>query len=138
MLASGIDQAAAVVKQQGLVPSYHPHLGSLAQSPEQIYKLFERSMIDFCPDIAHLIAGGSDVMELLRTYYDRIPYVHLKDYDGKSFVPLGKGTAPIAEIVQFFLDKGYKGDWLVEIDGYPGDPSEACKTSYQFLEGKLL
>ena len=138
LIADGIDQAAAVVKKHGLTPSYHPHLGSLAQSPEQIHKIFALTDIGFCPDIAHLIAGGSDVMSLLEKYYDRIPYIHLKDINKDGFVPLGKGTAPIAEIVKFMLDKGYKGDWLVEIDGYSGDPSEACETSYNFLKGKLI
>ncbi|MCL2562461.1 MAG: sugar phosphate isomerase/epimerase [Oscillospiraceae bacterium] len=138
LLADGIDQAAAVIKSHGLTPTYHPHLGSLAETPEQIHKLFALTDIGFCPDVAHLIAGGSDALELLKQYYDRIPYIHLKDFDGTNFVPLGKGTAPIAEMVQFLLDKGYKGDWLVEIDGYPGDPSEACETSYNFLKGKLI
>ena len=138
LMADGIDQAAAVVKKLGLVPSYHPHLGSLAETPEQINKLFALTDVGFCPDIAHLIAGGSDVMELLEKYYDRIPYIHLKDISDDGFVPLGKGKAPIAEIVTFMKDKGYEGDWLVEIDGYKGDPSEACETSYNFLKGKLI
>lgn len=139
LLAEGIDQAAAVVKKHGLIPTYHPHLGSLAEKPEQIHKLFRLSGIGFCPDIAHLIAGGSDALELVQRYYDRIPYIHLKDLDENNvFVPLGKGRAPIAEIIRFMLDKGYEGDWLVEIDGYPGDPSEACETSYHFLKGLLV
>ena len=138
LLADGIDQAAAIIKKHGLVPSYHPHLGSLAETPEQIHKLFALSDIAFCPDIAHLIAGGSDVMALLEQYYDRIPYIHLKDINSSGFVPLGKGTAPIAEIVAFMQGKGFDGDWLVEIDGYAGDPSEACETSYNFLKGKLI
>lgn len=138
LLAEGLDQAAAVIAKYGLTPSYHPHLGSLAQSPEQIHKLFALSDIAFCPDIAHLIAGGSDAMELIERYYDRIPYIHLKDFNGSDFVPLGKGTAPIADIVKFMQGKGYTGDWLVEIDGYAGDPSEACATSYAYLKSIAL
>jgi inosose dehydratase len=138
LCANGIDSAAEIITQIGLIPAYHPHLGSLAQTPEQIHKLFALTNIAFCPDVAHLIAGGSDVMALLEKYFDRIPYIHLKDYDGTNFVPLGKGTAPITEIVQFLLDKNYDGDWLVEIDGYPGCPDEACETSYNFLKGKLI
>ena len=138
LIADGIDQAAAVVKKFDLIPSYHPHLGSLAETPEQIHKVFALTDIGFCPDIAHLIAGGSDVMALLEKYYDRIPYIHLKDINDTGFVPLGKGNAPIAEIVSFMKSKGYDGDWLVEIDGYSGDPSEACETSYNFLKGKLI
>ena len=139
LLAEGVDAASKVVREHGLTPSYHPHLGSLAEKPEQIHKLFSLSNTLFCPDIAHLIAGGCDIMDILEKYYDRIPYVHLKDIDANgTFVPLGKGRAPISEIIRFFLNKGYKGDWLVEIDGYPGDPEEACETSYRFLKGLLI
>ena len=138
LLAEGIDQAANVVKKHGLIPSYHPHLGSLTEKPEQIHKLFSLTNINFCPDIAHLVAGGSDALELVKQYYDRIPYIHLKDLNGKGeFVPLGKGEIDIKGIVEFMLEKGYEGDWLAEIDGYPGDPDEACETSYTFLKELL-
>ncbi|MCL1996721.1 MAG: sugar phosphate isomerase/epimerase [Defluviitaleaceae bacterium] len=138
LLASGIDAVSEVVKEYGLTPSYHPHLGSLAETPQQIDKLFSLSNTLFCPDIAHLIAGGCNIMQILEKYYDRIPYIHLKDIDNGAFVPLGKGQANIRGIVQFFLSKGYEGDWLAEIDGYPGDPEEACKTSFDFLKGLLI
>ena len=76
---------------------------------------------------------------MIKQYYDRIKYVHLKglNSDG-AFVPLGKGIINLDEIISYLLDKGYAGDWLVEIDGYSGDPCEACETSYEYLEGKLL
>ena len=32
----------------------------------------------------------------------------------------------------------YAGDYLVEADGFAGDPEEACRTSYRFLQGKLI
>ena len=35
-------------------------------------------------------------------------------------------------------DEGYAGDYLVEADGFAGDPEEACRTSYRFLQGKLI
>ncbi len=138
LLANGIDQAAAVVQKHGLIPSYHPHLGSLAEKPEQIHRLFSLTDISFCPDIAHLVAGGGDAFELIKQYYDRICYIHFKDLSDKGeFVPLGKGRIDIGAIVDFLLKKGFDGDWLVEIDGYSGDPDEACATSYMFLK-KLL
>lgn len=79
-------------------------------------------------------------MEMIEKYYDRIPFVHLKDLskDGE-FYPLGKGTiGDINEkVINYMKKKGYTGDWLVECDGYSGDPDEACETSYEFLKGKL-
>lgn len=138
-LAAGIDAAAQVVRKYGLIPSYHPHLGSLAETPEQIHRLFSLTDIAFCPDIAHLAAGGSDPLKLIQEYYDRIHYVHLKDLSQTgAFVPLGCGTIQLEAIINFLKEKGYDGDWLVEIDGYGGDPKDACGISYDYLKGKLI
>ena len=136
-LATGIDKAAAIVKKYGMIPSYHPHLGCIVQSPDQIDKLFSLTDVAFCPDIAHLAAGGGDALELIQKYYDRIKYVHLKDLKNGEFVPLGTGEIDLEAIISFLKGRGYSGDWLVEIDGYSGDPCEACETSYKYLQGKL-
>ena len=139
LLAQGIDKAAEVVRSHGLIPSFHPHLGSLAEKPDQIQKLFSLTGISFCPDIAHLAAGGGDPLQLVKTYFDRIPYIHLKDLSDKGeFMPLGKGSLDIDGIIELLKARGYQGDWLVEVDGYAGSPDEACETSYQFLKGKLI
>ena len=74
----------------------------------------------------------------MKKYYDRISFVHLKDLDDNGFAPLGKGRLDIDGVLDFLKEKGYKGDYLVEVDGYAGDPVYACMTSYDFLKGKLL
>jgi inosose dehydratase len=56
----------------------------------------------------------------------------------EEFVPLGKGSIDLAAIIEYLKIQGYRGDYLVEIDGYSGDPTEACQTSYEFLKGKLI
>ena len=40
--------------------------------------------------------------------------------------------------IEFLREKGYAGDYLVEVDGFAGDPEQACRTSYEFLRGKLV
>jgi len=138
-LAKGVDAAAAVCEKYGLIPSYHPHLGALAEGPEQIDRLFSLSKIAFCPDMAHLVAGGSDALAMVEKYYDRIHYVHLKDLSEKGeFFPLGKGRLDLDHIINFLKEKGYQGDWLAEVDGYSGNPEEACEVSYEYLKGKLI
>lgn len=138
LLAEGLDQAADIFKAHGIEPSYHPHLGSMAQAPEQIDKLFSLTDIKICPDLAHLAAGGGDPLEIVKKYYDRISFVHLKDLDANGFAPLGTGTIDINGVLNFLKEKGYAGDYLVEVDGYAGDPEYACRTSYEFLKGKLI
>lgn len=134
VLAKNLDIVAQIAKDNGLIASYHPHLGSAVESPEQIAKVFSLTDIHFCPDIAHLVAGGGDALELIKKYRDRIAYVHLKDLKGTAFVPLGEGDIPLEEIITYLKESGYSGDWLVEIDGYSGDPDYACEASFKFLE----
>ena len=74
----------------------------------------------------------------MKKYYDRISFVHLKDLDKNGFAPLGAGSVDIDGVLNFLKEKGYAGDYLVEVDGYAGDPVQACKTSYDFLKGKLV
>ena len=138
LLAKGLKEAEKVFAAHGIEASYHPHLGSMAEKPEQIDQLFSVSDIKICPDLAHLAAGGGDPLEIVKKYYDRISFVHLKDLDENGFAPLGTGHVDIEGVLRFLKEKGYAGDYLVEADGFAGDPEEACRTSYRFLQGKLI
>jgi inosose dehydratase len=137
LLADGLDKANAIVKKYHLIASYHPHLGSITEHPDAIDRVFALTDIPFCPDLAHLAAGGCDTMATVKKYRDRIRYVHLKDLNHGEFSPLGKGQLPLSEIIDFMKQTDFQGDWLVEVDGYSGDPCEACCTSYHFLKDKL-
>lgn len=138
LLAAGLDRTREIFDSYGIKASYHPHLGSMAQSPDQIDKLFDLTRIDICPDLAHLAAGGGDPLEIIKKYYDRISFVHLKDLDKNGFAPLGTGTIDIDGVINFLKSQNYTGDYLVEVDGYAGDPLRACEISYEFLKGKLI
>ena len=138
LLAEGLDEAAEIFAAHGIEASYHPHLGSMAEQPEQIDRLFSLTDIKICPDLAHLAAGGGNPLEIVKKYYDRISFMHLKDLNSDGFAPLGTGNVDVAGVISFLNEKGYAGDYLVEVDGYAGDPREACETSYKFLKGKLI
>ena len=49
-----------------------------------------------------------------------------------------KDAVDVEGVLRFLKKKGYAGDYLVEADGFAGDPEEACRTSYRFLQGKLI
>lgn len=138
LLAEGLKEAGKIFASHGIEASYHPHLGSMAEKPDQVDRLFEASDIKICPDLAHLAAGGGDPLAIVRKYYDRISFVHLKDLDDHGFAPLGTGSVDVEGVINFLKEKGYTGDYLVECDGYAGDPAEACRTSYNYLIGKLI
>jgi inosose dehydratase len=89
------------------------------------------SDVGWCLDTGHLMIGGVDPAEFVRRHAGRIVHAHLKDVDAGIaarlraedmtlveavqaglFRPLGRGDAPIGEVVELLGDAGYEG-WLV-------------------------
>lgn len=135
VMADLLNRVAVRARAEGLIASYHPHLGSLAETADQIDSLFARSDIGLCADVAHLAAGGADPADVIRRYHDRLVYVHLKDADlaNGGFLPLGAGDVDLESVVAAIASAGYT-DWItVELDGYDGDLDAAAKESRSFL-----
>lgn len=138
-LGDALDQVVEIAEARGLTASYHPHLGTIVENPDEIEEVMSRTRIGFCPDTAHLAAGGGDPGDLVRTYSDRVRFVHLKDFrpDPVTFLPLGHGDLDLADVVSAVREAGYD-DWLmVELDSYDGDPRVAAEISKAYLD-KLL
>ena len=101
----------------------------------QIEKVFSRSRIGFCPDVAHLTAGGGDPAELIRRYADRVVYAHLKDFraDPFAFLPLGRGSVDLPAVLDA-LKSSSIGEWVtVELDESEGAPGDAARESKAYL-----
>ncbi|MGG4032969.1 sugar phosphate isomerase/epimerase family protein [Paenibacillus cisolokensis] len=135
-LAAGLDEVTRMAAKYGLTASYHPHLGTIVQAPEQLRKLTELTDVKLCPDTAHIEAGGGDPLETIRTYIDRIEYVHFKDYRNGRFVPLGQGSQKFSAMLDVLKAHQYDGWLTVELDSFP-NPKEGAETSMQFLKGIL-
>jgi inosose dehydratase len=134
-LAAGLDEVARVAEGHGLIASFHPHLSTIVESPDQIERLFDRTPIRFCPDTGHLQAGGGDPVELVRRYRERIDYVHIKDVDRTGgFVPLGQGVLDVGGVLEVLRDTGFDGWVTVETDGWEGDPAEGARASRARLD----
>jgi len=138
-LASALNTVSKIAERNGLSAGYHPHLTTIVESPDQLDRLMSRTDIGFCPDTAHLAAGGGDPAALIRRYRDRITHVHLKDLrpDPVEFLPLGAGVLDFPDILRAIRESGYESWLIVELDAYAGDPGEAAATSKAYLD-KLL
>jgi inosose dehydratase len=135
-LGQALDGVVDVAEEVGLTASYHPHLSTIVEGPGEIGKLMSRSRIGFCPDTAHLAAGGGDPAALIRQYRDRIRHVHLKDLRREpfAFLPLGQGELNFDGILAALDEAGYDGWLVVELDSYDGDPRDAARASRAFLD----
>jgi inosose dehydratase len=135
-LGRALDRVVDVAGEFGLTASYHPHLGTIVESPGEVDKLMSRSRIGFCPDTAHLAAGGGDPAALIRRYGGRVRHVHLKDLRREpfAFLPLGQGELNFGGILAALDEAGYDGWLVVELDSYDGDPRDAAQASRAFLD----
>lgn len=138
-LAAALDEVHELAAAHGLVASYHPHLSTIVESPDELAQLLPRTQIAFCPDTAHLAAGGGDPAALIRQYGERVAHVHLKDVqlDPLNFLPLGQGSLDFSDILRAVVEVGYDSWLLVELDAYDGDPLEAAKISKAYLDELL-
>jgi inosose dehydratase len=138
-LAEGLDRVAELADRRGLVASYHPHLSTMAETPDQIEQVLSRSAIRFCPDTAHQLAAGGDPAELIRRYGDRIEYVHLKDVrrDPLAFLPLGDGDLDLPDVVRALREIEFDGWLTIELDEYQGPPVEAAARSLAVIQELL-
>lgn len=133
-LGAALDKVAAIAKTHGLRGHYHPHLTTLAETPEQVRKVFANTGIDFCPDTAHLAAAGGDPAEMIREHRQRISYVHLKGWQREpfAFTPLDAGDLDMVPIVRALVEIDYSGWVTVELDAWP-DPKQGAARSFDFL-----
>lgn len=138
-LGQVLDHVADIAAAHGLGCSYHPHLGTIVESPEALDRLMAASKIDFCPDTAHLAAGGGNPTELIEKFARRLSHVHLKDYNYATgeFLPLGVGDLELADIIAAIRATGYDSWLMVELDSYHGDPKEAAEISKRYLDALI-
>ena len=138
-LGSALDQVTDLASEHGLEASYHPHLSTIVESPDELDRLMARTRIGFCPDTAHLAAGGGDPAALIRKYPERLKHVHLKDIDlaTTTFVPLGRGDLDFDDIVSAVVEAGYDSWLVVELDATDGAPRDAAAVSHAYLTDLL-
>lgn len=159
-LADALNQIGEYCHRNGLAAGLHPHTGTAIETREDIdtiLGLVDASLIGFAPDTGQIAKGGSDILEVMRTYRDRIVHVHLKDWNGSyerdgdgkeidrsgyvNYEPIGNGILPMPEIFAILAENGGFSGWVnVELDGTPRAPREAreaARMSRQYLESVL-
>jgi inosose dehydratase len=134
--------------EHGVRLGFHPHVGSLIETREEIDRVMNATdgrYVFLAPDTGHLLAGGSDPVDVFRTYCTRIAHAHLKDYSRPTvastrgaFLPLGKGEVNFAALIQILQDVQFDG-WLdVELDGGRGlDPAQVAANARAYLTDTL-
>lgn len=134
----------------GVKIGFHNHMGSIAQSPEQLERILDAAdprYVKLLLDVAHYKQGGGDPAAAVHQYADRLLFVHFKDVkptdtsNGYEFVELGQGTVDLPAVVAA-LRAIHFHDWaLVEFDREPKGstrtPKESAELSKSYIEHTL-
>jgi sugar phosphate isomerase/epimerase len=106
-------------KKAGVPVAFHPHShhGSIFESRgeyQRIMGLTDPDLVGWNPDTGHIVRGGQDLIDTLRTFGSRIIHVHLKDADRDNhWQPLGKGVCDIPMVLEFLEDEIDYHGWVV-------------------------
>lgn len=133
-LAAGLDAVVEIAGRYGLTATFHPHMSTIVETPEQIDRVLAQTSIGLCPDTGHVILGGGDPVDVIARHADRMPYVHLKDVDPDTgaFVPLGQGALDLDGVMRALAGAGYDGWITVELDAWD-DPAAGAAASRERL-----
>jgi inosose dehydratase len=81
-LIEGLHEAGRYCRANGMHLVYHFHADTVIQTHDEIHRLVESTdpeLVNLLYDTGHAYYGGSDPLEILQQYYDRILYIHVKD-----------------------------------------------------------
>ncbi|AZG48482.1 sugar phosphate isomerase/epimerase family protein [Gordonia insulae] len=142
-LLANLDRLGELAKARGVTPALHPHVGTMIEKRDEVYRVLENSTIGLCLDTGHLLIGGTDPLEVTKAFTDRITHAHLKDVrielaeqvqrgdltytDAVAqgmYVPLGAGEARIARVVGTLVDAGFTGWYVLEQDTILADEAD--------------
>ncbi len=104
---------------------------------DALFSRLDPDLVRWVPDTGHILRGGMDILDTLRTYRDRIRYLHLKDADaGGRWRMLGEGACDVRAVVDVVAASPNFNGWLVleeESDEAAADPADAVRTNRETL-----
>jgi inosose dehydratase len=136
-LGARMNALGKMAQDYGLTLGYHPHFGTIGETRQGLGRMLEATdprRVKLIADVAHLALGGSDPAEVIRTYGERLGFLHLKDLrkeiaavarqdrnlvaaKGPPFCEIGLGMVDFAAVVQALRAVRFSGWVVVELDG---------------------
>ncbi|CCE99523.1 Sugar phosphate isomerases/epimerases (plasmid) [Sinorhizobium fredii HH103] len=133
--------AELATSKYGVRAVIHPHAGGYIEFADEIERIARdvpAELAGFCIDTGHAYYAGMDPVETLKTYADRLDYVHFKDIDEKVFrrvlgekirffeacaqgvmCPIGRGVINYPAVKRALEEIGYRGFITVEQERDP-------------------
>lgn len=142
-LLANLDRLDSLASDHGVTAVLHPHVGTMIEGRDEVYRVLDASTIGLCLDTGHLLIGGTDPLEMTMAHTGRIRHAHLKDVRADlaekvqrgemtytdavaagMYVPLGAGDAQIARVVGTLAAADYGGWYVLEQDTILADEAD--------------
>ena len=146
------DERCGNALSRGLRLSLHPHMFRPIQTLQEANAILARfdanryPNLQLLPDTAHLTIAGEDPVDVVKTQFDRIGAVHIKDWSpnvGRSyqfyasgFCQLGQGEVELTAVLDVLWKRSFKG-WIVVEQDYSASPYDCIVASMNWLRTKL-
>ncbi|MDQ0391910.1 sugar phosphate isomerase/epimerase family protein [Labrys monachus] len=117
--------------------SHHNTLLGTREEYDTMMALLDPALVGWVPDTGHILRGHQDILDTLRTYSDRIRYLHLKDVDAAGhWAMLGDGVCDVPAVVDVVAAAPNFNGWLVleeESEVAAADPAAAVRRNRETL-----
>lgn len=158
-----VSASAEEARQRGLVPTFHPHISTFVELPDEIERFLNDTSIPLTFDVGHIVLAGGDGCELFKRWQERINHIHIKDVKRQVLeaarlqrrpdfdqwwaevsVRLGDGDCDLETFVKVLADSKYNGWLVIEHDCAPISPQtrdqilQDQQASFQWLTETLL
>ena len=137
-----VNEAGRIASEKGFTFTYHNHHQEFDGPTGD--NAFDRLAAETDPnyvklelDIGWVAKAGDDPMEVWKRYAERIPQIHLRDYDADSdqICDIGEGFIDAASVLEQARQAGTQ--WLIfEQDKYPVSPLESARVCIEQIGGK--
>jgi sugar phosphate isomerase/epimerase len=144
MAAEAMNQAGALIREEGMQLCYHNHNHEFELAGDESYfeVIFNNSSEENLKielDLCWATVGKADIYTLLDKYHDRTPLVHVKDCKSFSddelivFTELGKGLLNWQKILPAALAAGTRW-FIVEQDASERDSLESATVNAAYMQ----
>ena len=141
-IISSLNDCALALNDIGVGAGLHQHTGTGVETRDEVYDVMQSvntKYMKFAPDVGQLQRGGADAAKVVKDFLSITDHMHVKDWDGKRYCPLGQGQVDIAGIMDMIEASGRSPNLNVELDGAkPQTPFGSCPDDQDlFAENRL-
>ncbi len=156
-LGKAMNNLGKIAQGAGVTLGYHPHVATLGETRHGLGQVLDSTdprYVKLIADVAHLALGGSDPVEVIRTYRERLIACHFKDVRQETLEAFKKGPVPVRHAKNRFCEIGegvvdfpgivrvlrqtrFDGWVIVELDSYEpraGGPDESARMNTAALQ----